>query len=1114
MDQTRFVFFDFNGKRWNQVRLATLLGAALILILLIVFIRAVLVLPKLGKTEALPHPEAGFHATTRLQESIPLSLPPPDRLRQKSGSPAKSLIPRPPITAEDPVFLAFYAPWKTAGFESLKSHYRDITHLAPEWFSMKSFEEPLVADPDGQIARFSTSTGVKLLPLLSNLNNNNWQPEIVEDLARHPEKRLSFFKKLKDELQAVDAAGVLIDWQQVDPIYQKEFTSLLADLADYLHAEQLELWLCIPVGNDIAIFDLDALAGVVDRFVALLYDENGEDDSAGPTASLPWWNEWLEVLLEHGDPKQWVVGIGNYGYDWPEGGQTATLSFEDAMARTRLAGTQTVSVEPPLYQPHFTYEESGVLHTVWFLDAVTFRNQYAIALNKGVGGVALYRLGHEDPAVWSLIANSGLNSSVLEPLTPADTVANIGKGDVLTAVNQREPGYRRITASTTAPWEARYEKFPSYPIIYHRGGGPTNQVVLSFDDGPNPVWTPRILDILNAEGVKAVFFVVGSQAVEHPALIRRIIAEGHELGNHSYSHPDLAKATEQRTVFELNANQRILEGIAGVSTLLFRPPYHADTYPESFTEFMTLVKAQELGYLTVAESIDSEDWNEPTPDTVFERVKAHRAEGNIILLHDGGGDRSATVEALPRIIRYLHNRGDQIVTVGTLLNLPREVLMPPIPADDPANSRLVAQTGLNLMQKMEALAWTFIVGATLLLFLRNVLVAILALRHQQIEQRQPSAPTLRQPVSVVIAAYNEAKVIASTLRSILASDYPGRLEIIVIDDGSTDNTLAIIQELAAQEPRVRAFTQPNRGKAYALQRALEMARHELIVMLDADTQFQRETIRFLVAPLAQPAVGAVCGHIRVGNLSSWIARFQSLEYICGFNLDRRAYDYWNAITVVPGATSAFKKSAIAKAGGIVADTLAEDTDLTFHLHRAGYQIRYTPQAVAYTEAPDTIRILVRQRVRWAFGTLQCLWKHRDLVGSFKHPGLGWFSLPSVWFCQMLLVALVPVVDVMLILSLIWGAGGALAGYAVFFFALEWAMALLGCHLEGEPLRTSLRIFPMRIVYRPLLCYAVWASIIRALRGAWYGWGKQDRKGTVNPLEDRVETTQETTQKAA
>jgi cellulose synthase/poly-beta-1,6-N-acetylglucosamine synthase-like glycosyltransferase/peptidoglycan/xylan/chitin deacetylase (PgdA/CDA1 family) len=635
--------------------------------------------------------------------------------------------------------------------------------------------------------------------------------------------------------------------------------------------------------------------------------------------------------------------------------------------------------------------------------------------------------------------------------------------------------------------------------------------VLSFDDGPDPVWTPLLLDILKAEGAKAVFFVVGSRAAENPALIRRIVAEGHELGNHSYWHPDLSKSTEQRTLFELNANQRMLEGIAGISTVLFRPPYHSDSYPQSLAEFMTLVKAQELGYLTIAESVDSEDWNEPTSENVFERVKARRTEGNIILLHDGGGDRSATVAALPRIIHYLRNRGDQIVLLQTLLKLPREALMPPIPADDPANSRVVAQTGLNLVQKVEAFAWTFMIGATLLLLARTALVVILALRHRRLNQQRQNSPAVWQPVSVMIAAYNESKVIASTIRSILASDYPGLFELIVIDDGSTDDTLAIIKGMAAQHSRIRVLTQRNKGKAHALDRALAAASYETLVLLDADTQFQRDTIRFLVAPLAQPEVGAVCGHIRVGNLSSWIARFQSLEYICGFNLDRRAYDCWNAITVAPGATSAFKKSAIVKAGGIMADTLAEDTDLTFHLHRAGYQIRYTPQAVAYTEAPDTMRTLIRQRVRWAFGTLQCLWKHRDLVGSFNHPGLGWFSLPSVWFCQIFLVALVPVVDVMLILSLTWGAGGALASYAAFFFALEWAMALLGCSLEGEPLRTSLRIFPMRFVYRPLLCYAVWTSILRALRGAWYGWGKQDRRGTVNPL---IETLQATTKKAA
>jgi peptidoglycan-N-acetylglucosamine deacetylase len=189
--------------------------------------------------------------------------------------------------------------------------------------------------------------------------------------------------------------------------------------------------------------------------------------------------------------------------------------------------------------------------------------------------------------------------------------------------------------------------------------------------------------------------------------------------------------------------------------------------------------------------------------------------------------------------------------------------------------------------------------------------------------------------------------------------------------------------------------------------------------------------------------------------------------------------------------------------------MAEDTDLTFYLHRAGYRIRYAPQALAYTEAPDTVRGLVKQRVRWAFGTLQCLWKHRDLVFRIDRPGLGFFSLPSIWFCHVFLVALVPVVDAALVWSLFWGAGLAVAGYAVLFISLDWLMALFACHLERVPLRTSLWIFPMRLVYRPLLCFAVWTSIIRALRGAWYGWGKLDRRGTVelafenNPVPKKI-----------
>jgi peptidoglycan-N-acetylglucosamine deacetylase len=349
-------------------------------------------------------------------------------------------------------------------------------------------------------------------------------------------------------------------------------------------------------------------------------------------------------------------------------------------------------------------------------------------------------------------------------------------------------------------------------------------------------------------------------------------------------------------------------------------------------------------------------------------------------------------------------------------------------------------------------------------------------------------------VSVLIAAYNEEKVISETLRSVLSTDYGGRLEVIVVDDGSKDATASKAEEVS--DPRVRVLRQANTGKSGALTRGLAAAAHEIIVFLDADTQFQPDTLRLLVQPLADPGVGAVSGHARVGNLQTWIARFQSLEYICGFNLDRRAYDRVNAITVVPGAISAVRREAIEEVGGFDSATIAEDTDLTLSLHRKGWRVTYAPEAIAWTEAPETIRALARQRFRWAFGTMQCLSKHGDLILNPRFGALGCFSLPSIALFQILLVAAVPIVDFLLIISLRSGAGSPFVAYFVAFLVCDLSLASLACWIEKESLRRAAWIIPMRFVYRPILSYVVWRAIVCMLRGAWVEWGKLDRKGTV------------------
>jgi cellulose synthase/poly-beta-1,6-N-acetylglucosamine synthase-like glycosyltransferase len=417
--------------------------------------------------------------------------------------------------------------------------------------------------------------------------------------------------------------------------------------------------------------------------------------------------------------------------------------------------------------------------------------------------------------------------------------------------------------------------------------------------------------------------------------------------------------------------------------------------------------------------------------------------------------------------------------------------MPPLQAGGRTLTRLVSSAGFRVYHSIEEFLWAFMIVATALVVIRTLIVIWLAYRFQ----RTPRA-NFAEPISVVMAAYNEEKVIAQTLRALLATDYKGDIDVVIVDDGSTDGTSAQVESVACNDPRIRLIEQENHGKARALQRGLAVARHGFVVFIDADTQCQRDTLLRLLEPFADAGIGAVSGHAKVGNLRTFIARCQALEYTCGFNLDRRAYNRWQCITVVPGAISAIRKDAIDKAGGLSLETLAEDTDLTLSLHRQGQRIVYVPDAIAWTEAPESVRTLARQRSRWAYGTLQCLWKHRDMVFNRKYRALGWFSLPNIWFFQIILVAVTPMVDLFLIASLPFGVWNAVLPFIITFLAMDVILATLACMLEREPIVWALRMLPMRLIYRPMLSYCIWKAILRAIKGAWVSWGKLERTASV------------------
>src|SRR5436190_11154671 len=660
---TPFVFSDPTGKRWPRLRLILLITGVLLFLGTVLFVQTLFVAPQMSVPFSLRQLKGQLKALQKENPAGQLSAT--SLLWQKFGAArqaAKKLAgpaPTPPARSRkkslgNEVRLAFYTNGDPYSYASLQQHASQITHVCPEWMTVINGMGDLEIDADPRLPKFAVNKGIALMPLLTNLVGDNWQPEAIENLAHGPaERRTRFIQKVLAVLRNAKASGVVVDWEQIDPAYKKDITAFIDKFADALHDDNRELWLCVQPGQEADYIDFDELADNVDRFVAMLFDETSATDPPGPLASRSWFEGWMHVLLEDSDTRQWVIAIGSYGYDWTIGGKKAELiAFAEAMSRANDAEIKSVEVSGPSYSPYFYFQDEDKEHAVWFLDAVTFLNQLRQVRDQKAGGFALYRLGSEDPALWDMLSvgrDFNLDNQTrqsLESIQSTDTIADVGDGEIVTVDETRTDGLRKLAVDADGYLTAKYVKFAEFPTLYHQGAGGEHQVAITFDDGPDPRWTPKILDILKAANVTATFFLVGVNAERYPGLVRRIVNEGHEIGNHTYYHPNLALCWPEHIRLELNATQLLLETITGRATTLFRPPYAADTSPAQLSELTPLQIAEDLNYLVVLESIDPQDWAKPGADIILRRVKQQRRDGSIILLHDAGGDRSQTVEAL------------------------------------------------------------------------------------------------------------------------------------------------------------------------------------------------------------------------------------------------------------------------------------------------------------------------------------------------------------------------------------------------------------------------------------------------------------------------------------
>jgi cellulose synthase/poly-beta-1,6-N-acetylglucosamine synthase-like glycosyltransferase len=525
--------------------------------------------------------------------------------------------------------------------------------------------------------------------------------------------------------------------------------------------------------------------------------------------------------------------------------------------------------------------------------------------------------------------------------------------------------------------------------------------------------------------------------------------------------------------------------------------------------------AQSMGYFSVGLHVDPNDWQRPPADVIVQRVIEQVTDpnpdirGHIILMHDSGGDRSETIAALPKLIDAMRAKGYEFVRVSELAGLTRDQAMPPVPPS--SLGRLVGFPVFMTLSWLGYLLTGLFFAAIWLGVARVVFLCGISLGNRRAEARR-IAPSLPEPgplQSVLIPAFNEAKVIIQSIRRILASDYPN-LEVIVIDDGSTDGTSDRVWEHFADDLRVTLLAVPNGGKAKALNCGLRHARGSVVVALDADTHFPSDSISKLVRWFADPDVGAVAGNAKVGNRINVITRWQALEYITSQNLERRELAALGCITVVPGAIGAWRREVLERLGGFPSDTLAEDQDLTISMLRAGYKVLYDSTAIGWTEAPETLRDLLKQRFRWAFGTLQCLWKHRSVTLRPRHGMLGLLALPQTWLFQFLLSLLAPLVDVAVFWRLAMSSYDLLQHpdqfdsdtlvrvlvYYLAFLLIDFTSAAIALAMERKEKWSLVPwLVLQRFGYRQLMYYVVVKAVLAAGLGPLVGWGKLERKAT-------------------
>ena len=1184
----RQIFFDPQRKRWKRLRRILDTSAVIFTLVLAGFIFNVLRYQQLPEL-LLPTLKHNYKA---LPDRAPL-------LRGSKGPrPARRKTDLKPseikLNSGEGLRAAFYVQYDASSYSSFKEHVHQIDILFPEWLhvtapagllmatnSDNNREYPVVDrsavhDPDelNKIKRViqAAKEDTEVFPHLNNFNprTQSWDAGMGTLLADSGKRvalcqqivtfLTAFRRPTKDDPKKYEWVypGLSLDIESLPDNAGSAYLSFIEELYSDLHQRNLRLYVNVAVATGDS--ELKQIAANSDGIILMNYDQHQASSEAGPVAAQDWFVNNLRRVLQIVPKEKLICAIGNYGYDWtlsiptakelkhhklPQVLNTEDLSVSEAWQRASDADAD-LDLDYDTLNPHFEYidEDLNQRHVVWFLDGVTVLNELRAARELNLQTFALWRLGEEDNSLWNVWDKPRSPDSLqaLAAVQPGHDVDNEGDGDIIRVTGLPQPGKRTVSVDTdeTDPQKKLIvdEHMDVYPRTYtiEQYGYRPKQVALSFDDGPDPKWTPKILDALRERGVKGTFMLIGSEAQENVGLMKRVVREGHEIGNHTYTHPDISEVSNRQLDLELKLTERLFASKLGIQPLYFRPPYDIDEEPDTADQAAPVERIQQAGYIIIGNKIDTDDWNErprKSPQEITQSVLDQLAtmqvkpqfRGSVILMHDGGGDRSATVAALPVLIDALRERGYTIVPVSALLGKTTAEVMPKLTFFQylRALPDSIAFSGLALVGKFITLV--FFLG-DILMSARLLLVGVLAVIDRLRRPHRQASPGFNPRVAVLIPAYNEEKVIVRTIRSVLNSDY-ANLHVIVIDDGSSDQTpevarAAYTAEIAAG--RVQVLTMPNGGKAAALNYALDRLSEEIYVGIDADTVIAADAISKLIPHFEDPLIGAVAGNAKVGNRVNLWTRWQALEYITSQNFERRALDLFNVVTVVPGAIGAWRTGPVKAAGGYPVNTVAEDADLTMGLLELGYKVVYEDRSLAFTEAPIDAKGLMRQRFRWSFGTLQAIWKHR--AAFVRNKAMGLFALPNILIFQMLLPLVSPFIDMMFLWGIVTyfvdrhyhpeAASAAsfekLLVYFLGFLVIDFVTSSVAFSLERRhPANKGdgwllFHIWLQRFAYRQVFSIVLFKTLKRAIDGKPFNWEKLERTAKMSKSTDALMET--------